>query len=185
MLVKDLINTCLRKRDGFNRSLVWTCIASLTLLLTITQGELTIGYLFASARLGWSVEKYSTYIGVNILLGIIGTIGGIKLLRKCAGTVLNFLQLHKRNGERIFMRSLDCLGLPEPVVGIISVISACSGALACAFTWQSWHMFLSVILSMFNGMSRPMIRSIMSKTVPVKDTGKNLLSLYIYSLESN
>jgi hypothetical protein len=29
-----------------------------------------------------------------------------------------------------------------------------------------------VILSMFNGMSRPMIRSIMSKTVPVKDTGK-------------
>lgn len=147
VLVKDLINTCLRKRDGFNRSLVWTCIASLTLLLTITQGELTIGYLFASARLGWSVEKYSTYIGVNILLGIIGTIGGIKLLRKCAG-------------------------LPEPVVGIISVISACSGALACAFTWQSWHMFLSVILSMFNGMSRPMIRSIMSKTVPVKDTGK-------------
>jgi len=69
------------------------------------------------------------------------------------------------------MRCLN-LGLPEPVIAIISVISACSGALICAFTWQSWHMFLSVILSMFNGMSRPMIRSIMSKTVPVKDTGK-------------
>ncbi|KAH0953519.1 hypothetical protein HN011_010320 [Eciton burchellii] len=147
VLVKDLINTCLRKRHGFNRSLVWTCIGSLILLLIITQGELNIGFLFVSARLGWSIQEYSTYVGVNVLLGIIGTITGIKLMRKYAG-------------------------LSEPVIAIISVISACSGALISAFTWQSWHMFLSVILSMFNGMSRPMIRSIMSKTVPVKDTGK-------------
>ncbi|EZA62407.1 hypothetical protein DMN91_010681 [Ooceraea biroi] len=147
VLVKDLINTCLRKRDGFNRSIVWICIGSLTLLLIIMQGELTIGYLFVSARLGWSVEKYSIYVGINIMLGIVGTIAGIKLMRKCAG-------------------------LPEAVVAIISATSSCSAALVSAFTWQSWHMYLSMVLGMFNGMSRPMIRSIMSKTVPVQDTGK-------------
>lgn len=88
MLVKDLIRTCIKKRSGFNRLLVWSCIACLILLLITLQGEMTIGYLFASARLGWNVEDYSTYVGISVVLGILGTILGIKLMRQCAGIVL-------------------------------------------------------------------------------------------------
>lgn len=90
MLVKDLVCTCVKKRDGFNRSLVWSCIVCLTLLLITLQGEMTIGYLFASARLGWDVEEYSTYVGASVVLGILGTILGIKLMRQCAGIILTF-----------------------------------------------------------------------------------------------
>lgn len=76
---------CVKKRDGFNRSLVWSCIVCLTFLLIVFEGNLSIGYLFVSARLGWTVEKYSTYAAADIVMGILGTIFGIKLMRKYAG----------------------------------------------------------------------------------------------------
>lgn len=88
VLVKDLVRTCVRKREGFNRLLVWSCIACITLLLITLQGELAIGYLFTSARLGWNVRQYSTYVGASVVVGIFGTIVGIKLMRHCAGIVL-------------------------------------------------------------------------------------------------
>ncbi|KAM0729267.1 putative peptidoglycan muropeptide transporter SLC46 [Formica fusca] len=147
MFVKDLINTCIKKRDGFNRSLVWSCLACLTLLLIAFQGNLAIGYLFASARLGWTVDQFSTYVATNVLVGILGTIFGVKLIRRCTG-------------------------FSEAVVAIISVMSSLCTALVCAFTWQSWHMYLSVSVGMFGDLSRPMIRTILSKAVPEKDTGK-------------
>ncbi|KAL0113780.1 hypothetical protein PUN28_012713 [Cardiocondyla obscurior] len=145
-LIKDLFNVCIKKRDGFNRSLVWSCIACLTLLLIVCEGNLAIGYLFVSARLGWTVENYSIYLAVSIVVTIIGTIFGIKLM--------------------IYA------GFPETVITIISIISSCGSVLVNAFTWQSWHMYLSVILGMFGEISRPMIRAILSKAVPINDAGK-------------
>ncbi|CAL1678977.1 unnamed protein product [Lasius platythorax] len=121
-LVKDIINTCIKKRDGFNRSLVWSCIACLTLLLIAFQAT-------------------------SVVVGILGTIFGIKLMQKYAG-------------------------FSEAVVAIISVTSSFCTALVYAFTWQSWHMYLSMSIGMFSDLSRPMIRAILSKAVPEKDTGK-------------
>ncbi|XP_011860808.1 PREDICTED: proton-coupled folate transporter-like [Vollenhovia emeryi] len=146
-LVKDLINTCTSKRDGFNRSLVWSCIACLTLVLIVFEGSLAIGYLFTSAKLGWTVEKYSTYVAADAMVGIFGTISGIRLMRNYAG-------------------------FPEAVVAIISVTSSLGSVLVRAFTWQSWHMYLSVALGMFGNISRSMIRAVLSKAIPTQDTGK-------------
>lgn len=89
MLLKDLFNTCIRKRHGFNRTIVWSCIACLILLLFSLQGEISVGYLFSSARFGWTVDNYSTYVGSSIMLGICGTIFSLKFLRKYIGTNLN------------------------------------------------------------------------------------------------
>lgn len=147
MFVKDLFRACVIKRDGFNRSLAWSCIACVTLLLITLQGEITIGYLFASARLGWSVKEYSTYVGASVVMGIFGTIFGVKLMRECAG-------------------------FPETVIAIISVVSSICSSIVHALAWQSWHMYLSMCIGMFSDVSRPMIRAILSKAVPAQDTGK-------------
>lgn len=145
--VRDIINACVRKRSGFNRSLVWSCIACLTILLIVFEGYLTIGYLFTNARLGWTVEEYSIYNAAGIVVTILGTISGIKLMRKYAG-------------------------FPDAVIAIVSVISALGSVLVRAFTWQSWHMYLSMTIGMFGDISRPMIRALLSKAVPTQDTGK-------------
>ncbi|XP_011171987.1 proton-coupled folate transporter [Solenopsis invicta] len=146
-VVKDLIDVCIKRRDGFNRSLVWSCIACLAFLLVVFEGYLAIGYLFASARLGWTMEKYNTYLATDIVLGMFGTMFGIKLIRKYTG-------------------------FSDAVIAIISVTSSLGSTLTRAFTWQSWHMYLSVVLGIFSDISRPMIRAILSKAVPTQDTGK-------------
>lgn len=86
MLIKDLIDTCVKKRHGFNRSLVWSCVACLTFLLIVFEGSLSIGYLFVSARLGWTIQQYSVYNAVDIVIQVLGTIFGIKVMQKYAGS---------------------------------------------------------------------------------------------------
>lgn len=87
MLVKDIINTCIKKRDGLDRSLVWNCIACLTLLLITFNGYLAVAYLFTSARLGWAVDQYTTYVATSVVLTFSGTIFGIKLIKRCTGII--------------------------------------------------------------------------------------------------
>ncbi|XP_012522282.2 tetracycline resistance protein, class H isoform X2 [Monomorium pharaonis] len=146
-LVKDLISACIKKRDGFNRSLLWSCIACLTIIFIADQGYLAIGYLFASARLGWTVEKYNAFLAAGVVIRVFGTIFGIKLMRECAG-------------------------FPETIIAMISITSAVARTLTRAFTWQPWHMYLSMLLGIFINISRPMIRVILTKAVPIQDTGK-------------
>lgn len=177
--MKDLINTCIKKRDGFDRTLVWSCIACLTLLLITSQGTLAIGYLFASARLGWTVDQFSIYVATNVVMGILGTIFGIKVIRRRTGIILTFMDfillylliIYKR----IYKTFTLYLGFPETVIAIISITSSLCTALVCAFTWQSWHMYLSIAVGIFGDLARSMIRAILSKAVPEKDTGTNLI----------
>ncbi|XP_076233559.1 putative peptidoglycan muropeptide transporter SLC46 isoform X2 [Calliopsis andreniformis] len=145
-LVKELITTCTKKRDGFNRYIVWCCIASLILLVVILEGNMTIGYLFASARLGWNVNQYSIYSASNIILTTLVTIVGVKTWSIYGG-------------------------FSEETAVILSLISSLSNCIIRSFTWKSWHLYLSSIVGMFNGIASPMIRAILSKSVPTKDTG--------------
>lgn len=46
---------------------------------------MTIQFLFASARLGWDVNKYSIYVVTDIMLTIFGIILGVKVLTTCGG----------------------------------------------------------------------------------------------------
>ena len=69
---------------------------------------------------------------------------------------------------------MNDLGFPETVIAIVSIISSFGSALVHAFTWLSWHMYLSMVLGMFGDISRPMIRTILSKAVPTQDAGKTL-----------
>lgn len=180
--MKDLINTCIKKRDGFDRTLVWSCIACLTLLLITFQGNLAIGYLFTSARLGWTIDQFSIYVATSVVIGILGTILGIKIIQRCTGIILTFYGFYLivfTHHYKELVKHLYYLGFPEAVIAIISVTSSLCTALVCAFTWQSWHMYLSIVVGIFGDLSRPMIRAILSKAVSEKDIGTNLYLLIL------
>jgi len=54
--------------------------------LIVFEGSLSIGYLFVSARLGWTIQQYSVYNAVDIVIQVLGTIFGIKVMQKYAGS---------------------------------------------------------------------------------------------------
>ncbi|XP_003704933.2 putative peptidoglycan muropeptide transporter SLC46 isoform X1 [Megachile rotundata] len=146
-LVKKLVNTCIQKRDGFNRYIVWCCISSIILMAIVLQGEMTIEYLFASARLGWNVNEYSIFLATTIMLKILGLLFGVKIL-------------------------VTYGGFSEEVAAILSFFSCLSSSIVKGLTLKSWHMYLSAIVAMLSGVASPMIRAILSKSVPSEDTGK-------------
>ncbi|XP_017756151.1 PREDICTED: proton-coupled folate transporter-like [Eufriesea mexicana] len=152
-LVRKLINTCTSKREGFNRYIVWCYIISIILMIIPLQGEITVGFLFVSARLGWDVNKYSIYTAANIILSILGLVFGVKVLKMYGG-------------------------FSEEVLAILSLLSSVSSCLVQSFTLKTWHMYLSAVIGMFGGVATPMIRAILSKLVPPADTGK-IFSLII------
>ncbi|XP_029040266.1 proton-coupled folate transporter-like [Osmia bicornis bicornis] len=146
-LVKRLINTCIQKREGFNRYIVWCCITSIILMVVVLEGEMTIGFLFVNARLGWDVNTYSIYVATNIILKILGILIGVKILVVFGG-------------------------LSEEVTAILSLFSSLSSSIVESFTLKSWHMYLSAVVGMFSGVASPMIRTTLSKSVPPEDNGK-------------
>lgn len=74
-LVKDLAISSSKKRDGFDRSVVWLGISTFTLNSIISGGHQTITFLFTRVRLGWDVQRYSYYIVTGIVLRITGLCG--------------------------------------------------------------------------------------------------------------
>ncbi|XP_076753611.1 putative peptidoglycan muropeptide transporter SLC46 isoform X2 [Xylocopa sonorina] len=146
-LVRQLIDTCIKKRDGFDRYIVWCCTAIIILKVLLMEGEMTVGFMFVNARLGWDVNKYSIYMAANVIISIFGLIFGMKLLVTYAG-------------------------FTEETSAIISSFSSLCGSLVQSFTYKSWHMYLSAVVQMFGGITSPLIRAILSKSVPSDDTGK-------------
>lgn len=145
--VKDLISTCTKKRDGFDRCIVWFCVTYLVINVLIMEGSMSIGYFFTNTRLGWDIDQYSIYMVANIGLGMVGTLLGVKVIGSLAG-------------------------FSEVSMAVLAALSSLADALVKAFAWQSWHMYLAVIVSIFGGISAPAIRAILSKSVPASDTGK-------------
>ncbi|XP_031845559.1 putative peptidoglycan muropeptide transporter SLC46 isoform X1 [Nomia melanderi] len=146
-LVKELISTCTKKRDGFNRYIVWCCIIVIILSVLILTGDMNIGLLFTSARLGWDVNKYSIFIAIKLSLITFGIIFGVNVLTTYTG-------------------------FSEEAITMLSLFSILCSSLVQSFTWKSWHMYLSAAIGAFSGVATPMIRTILSKSIPAKDTGK-------------
>ncbi|KAI4499932.1 hypothetical protein M0802_004802 [Mischocyttarus mexicanus] len=142
----DLLNVC-KNRRGFNRCLVVCCSIYLILQITTMEGEMSIMYLFTNTRLGWDASQYSYYLVANITLGAIGSLIGIKIFT-------------------------SLIGCSEINVAIFGTISFLTSAIIKSFTWLPWHLYLSIVTSMFSGLCGPSIRSTVSKLVPPTDTGK-------------
>lgn len=80
-LVKDMLVICTKKRDGFNRTIVWCCIAGLSINILIMEGDGVIGYMFTTLRLGWGVDEYTIYQAFATLISIVGTLLGAQLFK--------------------------------------------------------------------------------------------------------
>ncbi|XP_043289896.1 proton-coupled folate transporter-like [Venturia canescens] len=148
-LIKDMIKTCVKKRRNTDRLIMWCCILSLAILMLVGEGELSIAYLFASAKLGWGIDKYYFYQAIVVLLTVIGALVGAK----------------------VFKSFVD-KSMADMLIATIAVTSSFAGAITKSFTTKSWHFYLSTGLAMFNGLCGPVLRAALSKSVPSTDTGK-------------
>ncbi|XP_043289898.1 proton-coupled folate transporter-like isoform X2 [Venturia canescens] len=148
-LVKDMFAACSKKRDGFNRVIVWSCITCLSLNVLTIEGDYAIGFLFASAKFGWNVSDYSSYQAAAVLFGIVGTLLGAKFFQAFV------------DKDMLDMR-----------IAMFANISAFVGAMTKSLVRKPWHLYCATAFAMYSGLLSPVLRAILSKSGPPQDAGK-------------
>ncbi|KAL7298255.1 hypothetical protein TKK_0009241 [Trichogramma kaykai] len=156
-LVRDLFKAVLKSRDGFDKFLVWSCVLSIAINVSIMEGNGSILFLFTSYKLQWNLSDVSIYSSTNLLLTIIGML----LLIKLVGSILK---------------------LPETVIVVLSCLSTSISCLGKAFVSKPYHMYITAGIGMFSASAVPAIRSIVSKTVPQDDLGKTFSVITIVEM---
>lgn len=59
------------------------------------EGHGRIGFLFANVKLGWDAIQYSIYIGISMMLTIIGTILALSVFRHYFGNNFGYIFFFK------------------------------------------------------------------------------------------
>lgn len=96
-MVQDLFKTVTKKREGFDRYLIWCCISAIALHIVIFEGNGAVSFLFSSAKLGWDLSDFSTYSETHLLISVIGMLLLIKFVESVLSTyyLFDFIYLFK------------------------------------------------------------------------------------------
>ncbi|XP_068143750.1 probable peptidoglycan muropeptide transporter SLC46 [Drosophila tropicalis] len=146
-LVKDLINTSLKKRENYDRLILWLTITALTVSIFSLEGESTLNYMFMRQKFDWTVKDYSVYNVARIVIQVVGSILAMVILRR-------FMKI---SVVSMAMVALACSVLESTVRGTAV---------------YAGEMYLALFLGMMRGVLGPMCKAILSHVTPSSEFGK-------------
>lgn len=146
-LVKDLVNTAIKRRPNFDRAIIWLTMIALTIAIFDMEGEGTVNYMFMQEKFNWTIKDFSLFNASRIIIQIVGSIVGMIVLRR----------ILKVSIVSMAMLSLACCVLESTVR-------------ATAVYWQ--ELYLGMTLGMMRGVMGPMCRAILSHVAPSTEVGK-------------
>ncbi|KNC31125.1 hypothetical protein FF38_13964, partial [Lucilia cuprina] len=146
-LVKDLIQTCLKRRPNYDRIIIWLTMMALTVAIFTMEGDSNVTYLFVRKQFEWTLKDFSIFNAARIVVQIIGSILGMFILR------------------RIFKFSIVSMTM----ISLASCVLE-STVRATAIYW--WQLYLGLCFGFMRGIMGPMSRAILSHVAPSTEVGK-------------
>ncbi|XP_017148542.1 proton-coupled folate transporter [Drosophila miranda] len=146
-LVKNLVMTCCRKRENYDRAIIWMVMMSLTMCIFAMEGEGTVNYMFMQKQFDWTVTDYSVFNTSRIVIQVVGSIIAMVLLRR----------LLKVSIITMTMLAFACCVLEGTVR---------------ATAQYGQEMYLALVLGMMRGVMSPMCKAILSQLTPSSEIGK-------------
>ncbi|XP_016992815.2 probable peptidoglycan muropeptide transporter SLC46 [Drosophila takahashii] len=146
-LVKVLVKTCIRKRENYDRAIIWFVIMSLTLSVFAMEGESTVNYMFMRKQFDYTVQDYSVFNAARVVIQVVGSTIAMILLRRLLGMSTIMMTL----------LAFACCVL-ESTVRATAVYGS--------------EMYLALILGMMRGVMSPMCKAILSHVTPSSELGK-------------
>lgn len=177
-MVKKSISILTKKSDDIDRSLLWSCLITLSFYKITTDGNNHVVFLFVNVKLGWDLTQYSIFRSFALILLIIGTFSAIKLTKNYMGKIyikINFLFNFVIN---LITEVIIALGLTDITAILIGCVSGMLSALSVSFATKTWHIYGQSCLGVFRGIILPSTRSLMSQSIPVKDLG-----IYVFNIK--
>ncbi|KAG7301503.1 hypothetical protein JYU34_014470 [Plutella xylostella] len=145
-LVKEMIDTCFKQRPNRGRAQLLLLTLTNSFSIFVLYGLMSLSYIYTREKLHWAVKEYSIYSAANTLINVIGAVAGVKF------------------GKMI--------GLGDLPLAILGHLSAVGDLLVVAFAVTSWQMYMGAGIAMFKGMAAPLVRSFITKVMPLEDIAK-------------
>ncbi|KAH8355703.1 hypothetical protein KR200_010257 [Drosophila serrata] len=146
-LVKVLVKTCFKKRENYDRAIIWMVMMSLTLCVFAMEGENTVNYMFMRKQFDYTVQDYSVFNAARAVIQLVGSTLAMVLLRQLLGVSTIMMTL----------LAFACCVL-ESTVRATAVYGS--------------EMYLALILGMMRGVMSPMCKAILSTVTPRSELGK-------------
>ncbi|XP_017092504.2 probable peptidoglycan muropeptide transporter SLC46 [Drosophila bipectinata] len=146
-LAKDLVRTCIRKRENYDRAIIGMVIMSLALCVFAMEGEGTVNYMFMRKQFDYTVQDYSIFNSARVVIQIVGSIIAMILLRRLFGL----------SNISMTLLAFACCIL-EATVRATAVYRS--------------EMYLALVVGMMRGVMSPMSKAILSNVTPSSELGK-------------
>lgn len=146
-LVKDMIRECFKRRVNYGRAQLLLLVMTNCLFIYIMYGELALEFLFTREKFHWDLSEYTFFGAITTVISFFGAFIGIAFLQK-------LLKL----SDLMAINVAFLCGIVQYIVRVVA--------------FRSWHMYLGAGFTLFSGLVPPLIRSFVTKIMPVVDIGK-------------
>ncbi|CAH0590195.1 unnamed protein product [Chrysodeixis includens] len=147
LLVKEMIRECFKRRPNNGRSQILLLILANSLSIFILYGTVSLEYMFTRAKLHWTMKDFTQFSGLSTMISFIGS-----------GFVI--VVFHK------------LLKISDLTISTVAYITVVTEFLIRTCATKTWHMYLGACIASFKGLSAPLIRSFLTKILPVVDIAK-------------
>ncbi|CAD7014373.1 uncharacterized protein LOC101459008 isoform X2 [Ceratitis capitata] len=146
-LIKELINSCVKRRQLFNRAVIWCIMFTLVTTTFVQQGEVGLSYLFLRNKFNVTLQDFTTFNAASIVIKMIG-----------CGLVLLLLRV-------IFK-------VPLLVISILGLLGCFMESLVRSLAQHFWEMYLGAVCGFMAGINSPMLQAVLAGLVEATEIGK-------------
>ncbi|KAJ2948403.1 hypothetical protein O0L34_g7641 [Tuta absoluta] len=147
LLVKEMFRECFKRRPNKGRAQILLLTFANCLSVFIMYGMFSLDYLYTRKKLQWSMKEYTIFSAAGTTISFIGCFVGVGLIQKL-------------------------LPVSDLAFTLVAFLSAVAEYFVRAFATTGWHMYLGASIAAFKGLSSPLIRSFLSKILPLEDIAK-------------
>ncbi|CAH2042464.1 unnamed protein product, partial [Iphiclides podalirius] len=146
-LIKEMVKKCFQRRPNHGRAQILLLTFANSLSIFILYGMMNLEYDYTRTKLHWAIQQYTTFSAVSTTISFVGSLIGVILVQKL-------------------------LRVSDLIFSSIAFLSASVEYLIRTFAVATWYMYLGAGVSLFKGLSAPLIRSMLTKMLPMEDIAK-------------
>ncbi|XP_053614678.1 probable peptidoglycan muropeptide transporter SLC46 isoform X2 [Plodia interpunctella] len=147
LLIKEMITECFKRRPNYLRAQIIILTVANSLNVFLMYGLMGLEYMYTRQKLHWALKDFNQFSAAAVLISFVGSFVGVAVIQKWC-----------KVGDLAF--------------SIISFASSAGEYAVKTLAVASWHMYLASGVSFFGSLSSPLIRSFLTKILPVEDIAK-------------
>lgn len=145
-LVIRMFATCFKEREHHRRAIIFLVIITISTCIITLEGENAVSFLYTRNKFGWDITKHTEFASAATLVSVFGTVTGMYIFS-------------------VWLR------IPDSIFAVFVFITKFAATFISGLAPHDWYLYIACAVGVLGGVSGPLCRSIISKTVPLEDIG--------------